>query len=732
MAKSKPQELSLKELFNQLSKQQAVYGNKLERLYDLYSGVLPFPKDVTSSNDSPGLWPDNGMNVYAILPEYNLATTFCTVGILFNIGQGRYKYQIMVVQSDELNPVKNGKMYYRYSKATSNDWSRWQRFVYMYELTGGKDENGNPLLDDFGLPMVDSEGEIPYLNPHNADSAINNLYVAKAERAKHLETPRKIELVGAINGSVMFDGSKDVQLKTDCSDEFFVPLNVRIDEGYRTNDEYHLIATLPANVEGNYDYVMITGHIGGYSKTQGKAWFTACISNSGGIMANGVYLGTIGTNDIVVYRNVTNQLEVYLRLRGWNDDLKFSVYGSKQVEINNVVKSLPRGSTLCWSLKQNSIQFDGKNIYGELIGNADTSSVSDTTKNVNVVSRTKVKPNLYAVGVLEENGTEVLYTDRNIQFLPNSHIKAPVFEGNLTGNATSAKTADVASKVNVVKNTQNYKSYLLGTYTNETITSLPRFDTDIYMKGIPGQLYVKDLEAPTLTSSTSTINNLTVETKLSIPKTSSLYDMSDNTFFNTIKMGASGDSKNAFIEMRKAQLKFGDDTYKVVFNVPSGSNAGVYKESGMGVLNISGALKPTRVYNAIYNDVAELFPCTVKPQAGDVLMLDVNADEETYVLSTEGAKYVAGVVSDSYGYLLGGDEKMSSDELEANFAPIGLAGRVKVNVVGKISKGDKLVATDNGCARAYNPETDDLDSIIGYAVESDNETAKRRLKMKIN
>ena len=74
---------------------------------------------------------------------------------------------------------------------------------------------------------------------------------------------------------------------------------------------------------------------------------------------------------------------------------------------------------------------------------------------------------------------------------------------------------------------------------------------------------------------------------------------------------------------------------------------------------------------------------------------------------------------------------MTSEELESKYVPIGLAGRVKVNVVGKINKGDKLVATHDGCARAFNVNKDTIDEIIGYALESDNETSKRRLKMKI-
>jgi hypothetical protein len=113
-------------------------------------------------------------------------------------------------------------------------------------------------------------------------------------------------------------------------------------------------------------------------------------------------------------------------------------------------------------------------------------------------------------------------------------------------------------------------------------------------------------------------------------------------------------------------------------------------------------------------------------------MLDLNADHETYIKSCEGAKCVAGVISDTYGYLLGGDKNATGEENAKKYKPIGMAGRVKVNVVGKVELGDKLIATDNGCARAYNKETDDIDLVIGYAVTVDNTTTeKRQIKMKI-
>lgn len=752
--------LSLRELFNKLNQQQTVYGEKMERLYDIFGGIKQFPSNVSNLNDSPGLWPDTGVNVYAILPEYTLAVKFCTTGVLFNIGQGRSKYQFMLVQSDELNPRKNGKLYYRYAKVGDNDWSKWMRFLYQYELTGGKDRDGNPILDDFGLPTTDTEDMSPESNPHNFDDFGKkwlSIFVDAAKEATKLAEARKIELTGLVQGSAMFDGSKDIQINTSAG-QFYVPLNVNLTAGYRSNDEYHLLATLPASSGTTYDYVIVTGHIGGYEKTQGKCWFIACISNRSGAMCNGFYVGSLGTNDIVVYQTPLNDLEVYLKLRGHNDDCKISVYGSNQAEIKHEVKSLTVTNKV-WNLQDCPHVFEN-NVYGTFRGNADTATMADNVKQIPMNSRSGLgySGDLFAVGAKSESGNQVLITDKNIKFKSNGHIVASGFDGNLSGTATKSTTAESANNVKVKKN-ETTKCFLLGTSAADgssynAVNTMPYYDTNVYLTTTTGELYSKYFRNETAWTQTSNANvlnmtnkyskNTSVSSSFNVDCTSSMYCLSDKQYFQTIRMGNGSNtasSVQARLYMERAQLVFGDKSTghpQVIFNIADTSHSlGVYREGSVGgkqyvgVLNISGALNPTRVYHAIYNDVAELFPCKVKAEVGDVLMLDPNSDEELYVKSCEGAKCVAGVISDTYGCLLGGDPNMTPEELDKNFKPIGLAGRVKVNVVGKIEKGDKLVATDNGCARAYNPEKDSLDDVIGYAVIADDKTEKRQLKMKI-
>jgi len=743
--------LSLRELFNKLNQQQTVYGEKMERLYDIFGGIKQFPSNVSNSNDSPGLWPDTGVNVYAILPEYTLAVKFCTTGVLFNIGQGRSKYQFMLVQSDELNPRKNGKLYYRYAKVGDNDWSKWIRFLYQYELTGGKDKDGNPILDDFGLPTTDTEDMSPENNSHNFDDLGKkwlSIFVDAAKEANRLADARKIELTGLVQGSAMFDGSKDIQINTSAG-QFYVPLNVNLTAGYRSNDEYHLLATLPASSGTTYDYVIVTGHIGGYENTQGKCWFTACISNRSGEMANGFYVGSLGTNNLVVYKTSLNELKVYLLLRGWNDDCKISVYGSNQVEIKHEVQSLTATNKV-WNLQDCPHVFEN-NVYGTFRGNADTATMADNVKQIPMNNRASYSGDLYAVGAKNESGNQVLLTEKSIKFKSNGYIEAKGFSGALSGTADKSKVAENANNVKVKMNATT-KCFLLGASAAvgsnyNGVDTMPFYDTNVYLTTTSGELYSRLFKNYKMESDNADIKDLHVVNKFQIGKKADgvtdaeMYCLSDKQYFQTIRMG-NGTNVNASVSaklyMEKAQLIFGtSDKPRVIFNSPTnaaGGYVGVYPDSkypSQGCLEIQGCLSPTRVYHAVYNDIAELFPCKIEAEVGDVLMLDPNSDEELYIKSSEGAKCVAGVISDTYGCLLGGDKNMSPEELNKNYKPIGLAGRVKVNVVGKIEKGDKLVATDNGCARAYNSEKDSLDDVIGYAIIADDKTEKRQLKMKI-
>lgn len=147
-------------------------------------------------------------------------------------------------------------------------------------------------------------------------------------------------------------------------------------------------------------------------------------------------------------------------------------------------------------------------------------------------------------------------------------------------------------------------------------------------------------------------------------------------------------------------------------------------------LNANGDLRPNRLFNAVWNDYAELFPKlkSTITEAGDIVALDISNDKEVYTKATEEtSSFIVGVHSDEYAHLIGGERP--SDDYSGTFEefnkdkfiPVGLAGRVKAKCIGIIKKGDKLVISDiPGVARAYNPKLDNINNVFGMAVENKN------------
>lgn len=122
--------------------------------------------------------------------------------------------------------------------------------------------------------------------------------------------------------------------------------------------------------------------------------------------------------------------------------------------------------------------------------------------------------------------------------------------------------------------------------------------------------------------------------------------------------------------------------------------------TGTERINYSGHLYATRVYNAVYNDYAELFmkdDPEEEFEAGDVVV-KVPGRAAYTKCSSNVDKLVVGVVSENYGHLLGGTGKEEFDR--KHFIPIGLAGVIPVKINGTVVEGDLLTTSDSlGMAR---------------------------------
>ena len=154
-------------------------------------------------------------------------------------------------------------------------------------------------------------------------------------------------------------------------------------------------------------------------------------------------------------------------------------------------------------------------------------------------------------------------------------------------------------------------------------------------------------------------------------------------------------------------------------------------------LTASEDIHAKRVFEAVYNDYAELMPRGEQTDPGDIIALDTNSQQEKYVKATNLSSRIARIHSDEYGMLIGGEQVNDGEDfLEKNlplFIPVSLAGRVHTKVVGPVSTGDCIVLSHiPGVGRAAKPcEYVDPCKVVGYAVEGDNLTEQRRLKVRV-
>jgi expansin (peptidoglycan-binding protein) len=85
--------------------------------------------------------------------------------------------------------------------------------------------------------------------------------------------------------------------------------------------------------------------------------------------------------------------------------------------------------------------------------------------------------------------------------------------------------------------------------------------------------------------------------------------------------------------------------------------------------------------------------------------------EEITAVNDELSDSVFGVISNKPAYLM--------NSAQDGGAPVAVAGRVPVRVVGLVNKGDRLVSAGNGTARAaQEDESINAFNVIGRAIES--------------
>jgi hypothetical protein len=149
-------------------------------------------------------------------------------------------------------------------------------------------------------------------------------------------------------------------------------------------------------------------------------------------------------------------------------------------------------------------------------------------------------------------------------------------------------------------------------------------------------------------------------------------------------------------------------------NLYFGVNVGGNVTPTLTMFGANGSISGNQI-NANYADVAERFEADVELAPGTVVELG-GVNEITQV-NTDLSENVFGVISTRAAYLMN-----SNAGTDATHPPVAMTGRVPVNVVGQVFKGDRLVSAGNGQARAAKAGEATAFNVIGRALRDKLDT----------
>ena len=131
--------------------------------------------------------------------------------------------------------------------------------------------------------------------------------------------------------------------------------------------------------------------------------------------------------------------------------------------------------------------------------------------------------------------------------------------------------------------------------------------------------------------------------------------------------------------------------------------------SGGGTVSGTWTLGANARWQATYADLAERYEADTTYEVGTVV--ELGGDKEVTAVKTDASNEVFGVVSDSYAYLMNADAGNGSTH-----PAIALIGRVKVKVVGQLTKGQRLVSAGNGIARGAKDGEATAFNVVGRSL----------------
>ena len=262
---------------------------------------------------------------------------------------------------------------------------------------------------------------------------------------------------------------------------------------------------------------------------------------------------------------------------------------------------------------------------------------------------------------------------------PGLNMSTTVSNAVFNGTATNADTLDTLNSTSFMRS-----DAATSNNTSISITS----DTGLYVGG--------DSDARIFVSGTDVYhNNQTQDGDM-------IFQVNDGGVTTTALTidGATA----ALVAPKTLTLNSGDAVTALI----NGGTAGV---GNIGTASFPFNTVHARATSAEYADMAERFHADAEYAAGTIM--ELGGENEVTLCVEELSEKVFGVVSTKAAYLMNGGAGTNETH-----PPIAMTGRVPVNVMGFVTKGDRLVSAGNGVARSANLDELTSFNVIGRALES--------------
>jgi hypothetical protein len=375
-------------------------------------------------------------------------------------------------------------------------------------------------------------------------------------------------------------------------------------------------------------------------------------------------------------------------------------------------------SNVTWTLPNADAVVSGYALVSNASGTLSWAAAGATTT---ADETTNAEEQIY-FGDITSGAVTAVHHDTGLTYNPSTGtLTSAVFSGagtSLTGtaaslsiggnaatatSATSATTATTATNVTVADESTDTSCNILYV-TSATGNLPPKTGTNLTFNSSNGTLNATTFNGA-LNGNANTATSL--ETARNIGGVS--FDGSANINLPGVNTSGNQDTSGtaAIATTVTVADESSDTTCNVLFTTAATGNLAPKSGTNLTFNSSNGTLAATTfsgvATSAEYADLAEKYTTDEAYLPGTVMT--VGGDAETTAASSS-SQYIAGVISTDPAYLMN-----STIDGQA----IALVGRVPVRVVGNVTKGQAVFATDNGVA-----STDGTGPIVGIALETNS------------